>query len=69
MIDPGAPPSPVKHCKTKPLCTLHENAFGHSSSSVDLLRLAISNWQNINNYVHVERKCLLLGRIITVLLG
>ena len=58
-IDPGAPPSPVKHCMTKPLCTFHENAFGRSSSSVDLLRLAVSNWQNINNYVHVERKCLL----------
>ena len=50
-IDPGAPRSRVKHFTTKPLCTLHENAFGRSSSSVDLKRLAASNWQNINNYV------------------
>ena len=27
------------------------NAFGRSSPSVDLKRLAVSNWQNINNYV------------------
>ena len=61
MIDPGALPSRVKHCTTKPLCTLHENTFGRSSSSVDLKRLAVSKWQNINDYVHVARKCLLLA--------
>ena len=41
--------------------TVHppRNAFGRSSpTSVDLKRLAASNWQNINNYVHVARKCL-----------
>ena len=52
-VDQGAPVYRVKHCKTKPLCTLHENAFGCSSSLVDLKSLAVSNWQNINNYVHV----------------
>ena len=52
-IDPGAPQSRVKHCTTKPLCTLLENVFGRSYSSVDLERLAVSNWQTINNYVHV----------------
>ena len=61
MKDPRAPPSRVKHCMTKPLCTLHENTFGRSSSSVDLKRLAVSNWQNINNYVHVAQQCLLLA--------
>ena len=50
-IDQGAPWYRVKHCRTKPLCTIHENAFGYSSSSVDLKKLAVSNWQNINNYV------------------
>ena len=29
------------------------NAFGRSSPSVELKRLAVSNWQNINNYVHI----------------
>ena len=43
-IDPEATRSRVKHCTTKPLCTLHENAFGRSSSSVDLKRLAVSKW-------------------------
>ena len=43
----------VKHCPKKPLCTLHENALGCSSLSVDLDRLAVSNWQYINNYIHV----------------
>ena len=52
-VDQGAPWYRVKHCTTKSLCTLYENAFSHSSSSVDLRRLAVSNWQNINNYVHV----------------
>ena len=52
-VDQGAPWSRVKHCTTKPLYTLHENAFGRSSSSVDFKRLAVSNLQNINNYVHV----------------
>ena len=42
MIDQGAPWSRVKHCTTKPLCTLHENAFGRSSSSIDLKRFAVS---------------------------
>ena len=66
MIDRGAPLSRVKHCTTKPLCTLHENTFGRFSSSVDLKRLAVSYWQNINNYVHVARQCLLLAWIVTV---
>ena len=52
-VDQGAPLYRVKRCSTKPLCTLNENAFGRSSSLVDLKRLAVSNWQNINNYVHV----------------
>ena len=42
------------------------NSFGRSSPSVDLKRLAVSNWQNINNYVHVARKCLQSAWIVTV---
>ena len=61
MIDLGAPLSRLKHCTRKPLCTLHENTFGRNSSSVDLKRLAVSNWQIINNYVHVARQCFLLA--------
>ena len=42
------------------------NAWGRSSPSVALKRLAVSNWQNINNYVHVARKCLRSAWIVTV---
>ena len=64
MIDLGAPPSRVKHCTTKTLCTLHENTFGRSSSSVDLKRLAVSNWQNINNYQHPRYAIKILKKAI-----
>ena len=49
----GAPWYQVKHCMTKPLCTLHEMLLAALYHSVDLKRLAVSNWQNINNYVHM----------------
>ena len=65
-VDQEAPWSWVKHCTSKPLCSLHENAFGCSFSSVDSKRLAVSNWQNINNYVHVAWRCLQSAWIVTV---